>query len=277
MKKRILCPTLPKLNHPSILSEAEAHHALRVLRLREGEKVEAMDGKGHKALATLRIKGVSPQLEWISEEEQSTSIPLPPAHPLALMPLLNLEMAVLKGPAMEWAVEKAVELGVHSFTPVLTDFTVVQMKSKGPEVFQERWQKIANQALKQCGRLDQMMIQSPLRLSELLAQTAPQVSTQESQERLDFRLWCDEKSIQKSPFILKGLEEIIHKKGTKNLTFRLLIGPEGGWSAAERDLLGQETHYSQTMRVHLGPLTLRAETAALFAVSAVSAHHYILN
>ena len=62
-------------------------------------------------------------------------------------------MAVLKGPSMEWVIEKSVELGVKLFIPVITDHTVVQFKSKGPEVFKERWQKIADQALKQCNRL----------------------------------------------------------------------------------------------------------------------------
>ena len=54
---------------------------------------------------------------------------------------------------MEWVVEKAVELGVTTLVPILAAHTVVQMDRKGPEAFRERRQKIADQALKQCGRL----------------------------------------------------------------------------------------------------------------------------
>ena len=144
--KRILCSKIPEPHRAVELEETEATHATRVLRLKDGDRVEAMDGKGHSALATLRTRNGPPRLEYIEKTEAQVSTG-------QLVPII-LEMSVLKGDAMEWVVEKAVELGVTTLVPVLTAHTVVQMDRKGPEAFQERWQKIADQALKQCGRLD---------------------------------------------------------------------------------------------------------------------------
>lgn len=264
MKKRLLCPNLPKPGSPSVLSENEAHHATRVLRLREGETVEAMDGKGNQSLATLRIKGGIPRLEYL---ETKASFSTPRKGKLFLP--IHIEMAVLKGDAMEWVVEKAVELGVHSLTPVLTDHTVVQMKSKGPEQFQERWQKIADQALKQCGRLDQMEISLPISLEELLTQDPKKISEPQTSF---IRLWCDEESSSEPVYLMDWLNSREKEaNGEAHPLIRLLIGPEGGWSSNERLLLQKEMSSSPIHRIGLGPRVLRAETAALFSVSVVTA------
>lgn len=266
MKKRILCAQLPKPGRPSSLSEAEGHHALRVLRLRDGQCVEAMDGQGHHTLATLRIKGGKPFLEALESDAELGN--QPPVAPFALQNLaveplpLVLEAAILKGVAMEWLVEKAVELGVKQLIPVLTDHTVVQTKLKGGESFRIRWQKIADQALKQCGRLTAMKISAPIELTELLSQDPLRLHVGEQ------RLWCDENAVSNAPFLLRHLNT---NSGTLP-AIRLLIGPEGGWSAAERDLLLAECQISATHRVHLGPAILRAETAGLYAVSVCSGY-----
>jgi 16S rRNA (uracil1498-N3)-methyltransferase len=154
---------------------------------------------------------------------------------------------------MGWVIEKAVELGVKVLTPVITDHTVVQLKAKGPESFQHRWQKIADQALKQCGRLERMEIEAPIDFETLLLQPFQGV-----------RFWGDEASQAQAPFLLDcetlSLNEHPH---------RILIGPEGGWSHSERLLLEKGARRDQTQRICLGPQVLRAETAALFAVSMI--------
>jgi 16S rRNA (uracil1498-N3)-methyltransferase len=178
----------------------------------------------------------------------------------AVIPIV-LEMSILKGDAMEWAVEKAVELGVQKIVPVVTDYTVVQIQSKGPQAFQERWQKIADQSLKQCGRLDRLEISLPIPLSEVLTKTAQTPGW--------VRLWCDEASIEQAPFLSTWLQNQPQSPGC---TWRILLGPEGGWSGEERVLLQQESLHQPNFRIHLGPLILRAETAALFTTSVVAAH-----
>jgi 16S rRNA (uracil1498-N3)-methyltransferase len=256
MKKRLLCPSLPKRGISVPLPENEAHHATRVLRLKDGDIIEAIDGKGNWVMATLRLKGGPIRLEFLESEKPTLLIdsrqkPLP----------LTLEMSVLKGEAMEWVVEKAVELGIQQFVPVLTAYTVVQMKSKSPESFRERWQKIADQALKQCGRLDRMEIALPCSLEDLLKKTAQNPNA--------IRLWCDETSRDNAPYLMNWLQTCSVKDSSE---WRLLIGPEGGWSPAERTILQQESLNSVIQRIHLGPLILRAETAGLFSASIVTAY-----
>jgi 16S rRNA (uracil1498-N3)-methyltransferase len=129
----------------------------------------------------------------------------------------------------------------------MTAHTVVQIgKSKSNEEFQARWQKIADQSLKQCGRVSRLLIQLPIALTERLAQKS--VGT---------RLWCDEQQWAHAPF----LGDQLQSERFEGIT--LLIGPEGGWTDDERKVIRQSA-----TAVSLGPLILRAETAAVFATSA---------
>ena len=245
--KRILCPNLPVPGRPVELPEAEARHATLVLRLRDGDEVEAIDGKGNATVGILRVRGGPIRLEStgaapiIRGADRHETVPL------------SLELSVLKGDAMEWVVEKAVELGVRRLVPTLTSHTVVQIDRKGPEFFQQRWQKIADQALKQCGRLERMEILPPLDFEAVLLRSPHSAKKP--------RIWCDEAVAKDGEFLLERLRKL---EGIEEVS--LLIGPEGGWSQTERErLLNPSTGAGE--RVSLGPLTLRAETAALFAIS----------
>lgn len=251
--KRVLCAELPAPEKPVLLAQAEADHVTRVLRLRDGDRVEAMDGKGHSAVTVLRTRGGGPRLEFLPEAERE------PARAPAAAPVpVILELAILKGDAMEWTIEKAVELGAEVVVPLVTAHTVVQIRQKGPEAFRERWQKIADQALKQCGRLQALRVEAPVELEEWLARVP---ATPDSP-----RLWCDEAGRAEATGLLEWLRSQAKLPGH----LRILVGPEGGWSHTERELLsrsGDATH-----QVSLGPWVLRAETAAIQALSLTSAH-----
>jgi 16S rRNA (uracil1498-N3)-methyltransferase len=241
--KRVLCSSLPEPESPRRLLDSEAHHLLRVLRLKEGDRVEALDGSGRSVLARLRLKSGEAWLEFDGGGRKASETRSP----------VVLELAVLKGDAMEWVIEKAAELGVTEIVPVLSKRTVVQVGKKGPELFQQRWQKIADQALKQCGRLERMEVRTPALLADLLSQ---KLSPDQP------RWFLDEEARETSASLLSQVQ-----KG-RTPGAHLLIGPEGGWDDEERALI------SKTPGVHgasLGPLVLRAETAALFAVSIVTA------
>ncbi len=240
--KRVLCSTLPKPGRPAALSDTESHHLLKVLRLRIGDRVEALDGRGSKVVARLAIHSDQVSLEFESQSES-------PALNEAIAPV-RLEVGIIKGDAMEWVIEKAVELGVRELVPVMTQHTVVQLKNKGPEAFQERWQKIADQALKQCGRLERLAVALPIELEMLL------------QDGSITRLWCDEAA--EGPYLLDWIGSL----GSAPSELRLLVGPEGGWSEHERALLQRS---QGVVRVGLGPLVLRAETAAVFGASLLAA------
>src|SRR3954470_3439162 len=104
MKKRLLCPSLPGPHRPVTLSDSEAHHATRVLRLRDGEMVEALDGKGGSSWVILRTRSGPIRLEYRLPPEQPTSeeIQLKASNREALP--ITLEVCILKGEAMEWLV-----------------------------------------------------------------------------------------------------------------------------------------------------------------------------
>lgn len=243
--KRVLIPALPTADKPIFLPEEEAHHLIQVMRVRNGETIESLDGKGAKMATVVELLGKGKaQLH-----SQGPAI----RDPKLLSLPITLEMAVLKGDAMEWSVEKAVELGVKTFVPVLCAHAVVQVDRKGPEFYQERWQKIADQALKQCGRLERMEVQAPIALEILLTQKRP------------LRLWADEATRADAPHIFQALAQVDAKDRIAGVS--ILIGPEGGWSDSERALLSR----SGCVSTSLGPWVYRAETAALFATSLVAA------
>lgn len=245
--KRLLCPELPRLGNPTRLPPTEAGHALRVLRLRDGDTIECLNGKGRSAIARLQVRGEEVLL-FLHEEYETDVRPVESEE----VPIC-LEMAILKGDAMEWVVEKAVELGIKQLIPLATAHTVVQIDRKGPAAFQERWQKIADQALKQSGRLHRLNVATPLHLEERLTQLPSHAQSP--------RLWFDESLRARDSGLLPWLGK---NPDWKELA--LLIGPEGGWSESERELLTRASG-SATFRLGLGPLTLRAETAALYAMA----------
>ena len=261
MPKRVLSSELPKRGTWVALADNESHHALNVMRLSDGDQVEVLDGNGHHIFALLRIRKGQAYLEHLDAPQSlPNSENSPPALTKRILsPPICLEMAILKGDAMEWVVEKAVELGVNDFIPVSTIRSVVQVKAKGPEFFQQRWQKIADQALKQCGRLERMVVHPPISLEKLIFTDLSEGTA---------RLWCDEARTAETPEILEWLQFHLLQlsKGV-----RILVGPEGGWDPAEREWLEREIQGNEHHRISLGSFVLRAETAALFAISLAAA------
>lgn len=243
--KRVLVEKLPTLDRPTLLAEEEAHHLMQVLRIRNGEEIEALDGRGAKMTVAIDFLGKG-KAQILARGDVNRD----PA--LAALPIV-LEMAVLKGDAMEWTVEKAVELGVKTFIPVLSAHAVVQVDRKGPKYYQERWQKIADQSLKQCGRLERMEVREPTELATLVT------------EKRALRIWADDAGRAESPHVFETLAQIEAAERVRGVA--ILIGPEGGWSEAERELLLR----SDCRSTSLGPWIYRAETAALFATSLVAA------
>lgn len=255
--RRLLVDELPSSKKKYVmLNENEARHAVQVLRLRTGDRVEVLDGRGGHAQVKLHVAGEAVSVEWV---EQST----PPPSPAQQTVPSTLEMAILKGDAMEWVIEKAVELGVEAIQPIQTAHTVVQIRQKGPDFFQQRWQKVADQALKQCGRFTRLQVATPLTFDEWL-------KFHEDSQSFS-RLWFDEKNHENLPTLTQWLKSHLHASHAHEIpNLKLLVGPEGGWSEIERTTLTalKGTH---TTRLSLGPLILRAETAAIYAISLTSA------
>ena len=255
MRRVLSHSSLPKLGSLVPLEMSEAKHLTSVLRLGPNDEIQILDGEGFQAKAKLVFREKSVFAELLETPHTDPALCSFPIH---------LCMSVIKGDAMEWVVEKAVELGVRTLTPIETEFTVVKLHKRGVDSFQERWQRIADQALKQCGRLDRMQILSPISFEDMLL----------SKHHL---LWLDEAFAHASHSSESKdhlSEKLKHLESTKD--FALLVGPEGGFSATEKSrllqLTGSEKH--EITRTSLGSLILRAETAALLGLSLLIGNHY---
>lgn len=210
-----------------LIKGAEAHHIRTVLRLRISETAELLDGAG-KVLVS--------QIEQINADGVLFRILSRRQEPEGRSPL-TLAVALLKGKKMDMLVQKATELGVQYFVPVLTRYCEPQGRDKQ---MLDRWQRIMLEACKQCGRPWLLRISAPLTLHDLEIPA----------DSLKIMPWEKETSCSFSSLAVKAGQPAM-----------LLIGPEGGFHA-------EEVEYARSCgfkTVSLGSRTLRAETAALTA------------
>lgn len=139
------------------LSASEAHHLFSVLRLGRGERVELFDGAG--ALAVAEITSANPHSVILQVEELQV-VPKPFGQQIIIA------VSIAKGERFDWLIGKCTEIGVDRICPVLFERTVKRPKNPRSA---ERWRNLAVSAAKQCRRLYLPRIDSPLRLSDVLA------------------------------------------------------------------------------------------------------------
>ncbi len=218
------------------LAPAQAHHALRVLRLRAGDEVVLFDGSGGEWPGRLREEGRGLQVElgaWRAVEREAA---------LAL----TLAQALPGGDKMDWVVQKAVELGVATIQPLEASRSVVRLSGERVEKRHAHWQQVAIAACEQCGRNRVPALSPLLPLAGFLAQPAAPG---------ELRL------------LLAPGEGARLGALPRPIALTLLVGPEGGFSEAEREMARVAGFQSLT----LGPRVLRTETAGLAAVAAALA------
>lgn len=161
-------------------------------------------------------------------------------------PRLILGQALLKGDKMDWVIQKGTELGMHALMPIESHHSVVRLKSDRRDHQLTRWHRIALEAAQQSEQWCTPTITTPQPLASLLTHHAPQSTVLMLTERQG------SSSLQTVP---------LPQQTTENLL--LLIGPEGGWSHDELTTAQQ----TGAIPVTLGPSILRAETAAIAALS----------
>lgn len=217
----------------------EAHHALRVMRLREGDVCELFDGRGQAARARI-IHAAGGRMQV----EVETLLPaLPPVAEI------TLGIAIPKGALMELIVQKAVEMGVSRIVPLLTERTIVRLNEKEALAKAEKWRRAALEACKQCGVSTLPCIDPPQPYATWLAR----------EDVPALRLQC---AILPHARPLREALEGGRAAGHHGLA--LLIGPEGDFSPAEY-AAGEAAGY---VPVSLGSIILRVETAVFFSVAA---------
>ncbi|MBP9712308.1 MAG: 16S rRNA (uracil(1498)-N(3))-methyltransferase [Sterolibacterium sp.] len=222
-----------------LLPAAQAHHALKVLRLRVGDALVLFDGQGGEypgCIVEATRQVVVSLGAWQARESES---------PLQV----TLAQGLPGGDKMDWVVQKAVELGVAAIQPLEMKRSVVRLAGERAEKRQAHWQQVAVAACEQSGRN---------RLPEVKAITGlpKYLAAQASNTDATLRLLL-------SPH--RGQPLSSWPRPTAGVT--LLIGPEGGMDADEETLactLGFQP-------VSLGPRVLRTETAGLAALAALMA------
>jgi 16S rRNA (uracil1498-N3)-methyltransferase len=226
------------------LPEPEARHAAQVLRLRAGERVAILNGAGEEILAEATCVDLSDVRLRIV---QRNAVKPPTAQ-------ITLIQAVPKAKAMDFIIQKAVELGAARVVPVISERTVAQWDKGTAAHKAARWRAAAIEAAKQSGAAWLTTIENPVSIATLLAQN----------ERFDLPLLA---SLQPEARYPREYFDAFHEeRGVAPKTVSVWVGPEGDFTPAEINLIRN----SGALPITLGPLVLRCETAALYCLSVIS-------
>ena len=224
------------------LNAEDAGHALRVLRLENGDEVELVCAPARYLAEIDSTEGGEVRLrvtEKLRDTEAQTRV--------------TLYQGLPKADKMEWIVQKSTELGAAAIAPVAMIRSVVKLEGKDAAKKTERWQKIAREAVKQCARVNAPEVKMPRKLAAM----------KDELNALDVLIvpWEDARdgSIADCLAPFKAKERII---------IGISIGPEGGIAPEEAEWL---THEAGAKLVTLGPRILRTETAAIASQTIVMA------
>ena len=213
------------------LTGAHADHLVRVLRARVGQNFDIV------ANGVVRQGIVIAIADSLVDFELGEEIPAEP--PVIHLTLL---LAIFKFDRMEWAIEKCTELGVNRIVPVIARRTESHLASASVKRV-ERWRRLALQASEQSRRANAPEISGPIKLREAVTRPAElKIVLSEAEEQTQLR-------------------DIDHIPSTGEIL--LAVGPEGGWTEDELELLRKHGWLSAS----LGSTILRAETAAIAATA----------
>ena len=220
------------------LSKDDEHHVLHVMRMKKGDEIEVVD---NQKLFLCLIESTNPL---------SISVIHEIANDVEINEDVTLLFALSKGDKNDLVIQKATELGVKKVALINTERTVVKYEQKDITKKIERFQKIMKEASEQSHRLIVPTLLGIFDLKNL---------TKEVYSDLNYVAYEKDASLTNEAF--KGL-----KKGQ---SVTILVGPEGGFSSQEIDYLTEQGF----IRTSLGKRILRAETAAIYALSVIG---YIL-
>lgn len=214
-----------------MLQDAQAHYVRHVMRLQTGDGIRVFNG----------LQG-----EWVSlvKEINKKNVILSFNHVLkeqTALPNILIFCAITKKEAFDLIVEKSAELGASAFYPIITDHTVVH------KINHDRLTNIAIEASEQSERLDVMKVHQPDQLKNIL-------KTWDKKNKLIF---CIER--ENAPLLI-NVSDISEPVA-------ILIGPEGGFSDAEKEFLLQQ---SFVIPASLGRQILRAETALILSLGMIA-------
>lgn len=218
----------------------QAEHLTRVLRAQPGMQADVVAG-GHVFHAEVAaIAGNEVRFNLIRELDADPALPI------------TLVISIFKFDHMEWGIEKATELGVAAIAPVIARRTEKHL-AQAAEKRVERWRRIAHEAAKQSRRSDVPLIYDAVALSNRV---------RAGSEAMRIVLAEQERSTTLRALVQEAVDAAQNQMPTLELAF----GPEGGWAPEEEALFDANGWKAAS----LGPRILRAETAAIAALSVVA-------
>lgn len=225
-------------NGKAFLSGTDYRHVVKVLRMKEGEAITLFDENSVEYEGRItQVGSKEVVVDIVSSRKVETDSPL----------RITLMQGLPKGDKMDYIIEKATEIGVHTIVPVVTERSQVRTIEK-----KKRWERIAVEASKQCGRTKPPAIENTLNFNEAVK-------------------YYDDNELA---LILHVGSQVSLKDFLKNTlqhptNIIVLIGPEGGFSEKEV-LLATEMGFTS---LGLGPRTLRTETAGIAVLSIIQFQH----
>jgi 16S rRNA (uracil1498-N3)-methyltransferase len=227
-----------------VLTGAEAHHGLQVLRVRLGEQVLVLNGEGIEFHC--QVQALTRDTIALKVTEKRTLPPI--SHKITLLQSLP------KGKIIESIIQKATELGVFRLVPILSERVVVKLDDQEAARKQAKWQAIAIEALKQSGSPWLPKVEAPARPRDFLARN----------EKFDLPLIA---SLEEgSHHARKWFSEFRNRERRSPESVCVWIGPEGDFSPEETKMI----RAAGCLPITLGPQVLRVETASIYCLSVIN-------
>jgi 16S rRNA (uracil1498-N3)-methyltransferase len=238
---RFLAPSLDPDVRELTLPVDEARHLTRVLRLGVGARVVVFDGRGHEFVAIVS-----------SASRDRVVVRLEEAMARAAQPrtFITIAQAILKGHKMDDVVRDATMVGAGEIVPLITEHMSVKLSAVVRGNPEERWARIAVASAKQSGRATVPAVHSPVSLDVWLG---------ERRREEELTVMLVEPALGDS--CVRSMRDLTLT--TPPVRASVVVGPEGGWSAAEVDA----SVAAGCQLVTLGPLTLRADAVPIVALS----------
>ena len=226
------------------IAGGQAEHLARVLRAHPGMEADVVAGGRvfHAEVAAVTLDGDKSEVRFNLAAELEAD----PALPVTLV------LAVYKFDRIEWTIEKATELGVAAFVPVIARRTEKHLAEAAAKRA-ERWRRIVREAAQQARRSDVPVIHNPVSLAERVraASSSTRIVLAEQERTTTLR---------------NAVDEAIDAARDEMPVLEIAVGPEGGWAPEEEALFDA----SGWRAVSLGPRILRAETASIAALAVVA-------
>ena len=211
-----------------------AEHAARVLRLRAGAAIRVFDGSGHEYEAQVtQVRGHAVRIRI------QGALPEEPLPRIAI----TLAQSTARAERMDYAIQKATELGVSAIQPLIAEHGVVKLAPEESRKL-ERWRALAVSACEQCGRARLPQVLPPMIAAQYLSAPGPGVRV-----------------------VLDATGRVTVAQLHESPAYTIAVGPEGGWSPLEQAAALSGGWVS----LRLGPRTLRTETAGPAVIAALQA------